>query len=413
MNYRRRLIAALLAPVMMAGFGAAEKVQAAGYALFTQGATALGQGNAVTAHNDSPNTIFYNPALMNKLEGTQLDIGTTAIFASHDFESAIPGSTSTNHAVFFPSTFYATHQFNDKVSAGLGIFNPFGLGTRWDDTWEGRFLATKSDLTSFNFNPVVSYRIIPSLSVAAGVDVILLDATLQRKLPTTGSPLDPGIGQKFQGHGNGVGFNVAAAYDVTKEVSVGVSYRSEVEVDVDGESSTWLKVTPFDSKGHTSVRLPQQLTAGISYQVSAPLIMEAGIRWEGWSAFKDLKVTQDNGQFVPPSQRNWHDTLGMNVGGKYRLNDTTALMAGYIYGHNAVPGYTFDPSIPDSDTHIFCVGTDLSYQKFRVALAYAYQYYVDRTKNNSVGFPFLPPNYANGEYESDAHLLSVEFGYKF
>jgi long-chain fatty acid transport protein len=412
MNYRGGLVAALLAPLMALGFGAAETVQASGYAVFTQGASALGQGNAVTAHTDSPNTIFYNPALMNKLDGTQLDVGTTMIYSKHHFESStFPGYDSSNESLFFPSTVYATHKFNDKVSAGLGIFNPFGLGTEWDDDWEGRFLATKSWLTTFNFNPVIAYQVIPSLSVAVGLDVIYLDATLERMLPASGTVF--GIGQKFKGDGTGVGFNVAAAYDVTKDIAVGVSYRSEVEIDVDGRSSTWVKLTPVDSKGHTSVRLPQQLTAGVSYQVIDPLILEAGIRWEGWSAFRELKITLDNGQFAPPSERNWHDTLGMNFGGKYQVNDTLAVKAGYIYGQNAVPTYTFDPSIPDSDTHIFCVGTDLNYQPYRIALAYAYQHYVDRIKNNSVGFPLLPPNYANGKYQSDAHLFSLELGYKF
>jgi long-chain fatty acid transport protein len=413
MSCRRGLFAVLLAPMLALGFGAAETVHASGYAVFTQGASALGQGNAVAAHTDSPNTIFYNPALMTKLDGTQLDIGTTMIYSTHDYNSPFPGLDSSNSSFFFPSTIYATHKINDKAAAGIGIFNPFGLGTEWDENWQGRFLATKSYLTTFNFNPVVAYRVIPQLSVAAGLDVIYLDAKLQRKLPTTGTPTDPGFGQQFKGDGTGVGFNVAAAYDITDDATIGVSYRSEVEVDIDGRSSTWAKFSPFDTKGHTSVRLPQQLTAGVSYRVIEPLIVEAGMRWEGWSSFRELKITLDNGQFAPPSERNWHDTIGVNFGGTYKLNDKVALKAGYIYGENAVPNSTFDPSIPDSDTHIFCLGTDLNYQPFRIALAYAWQHYVDRTKNNSVGFPILPPHYADGEYQSDAHLFSLELGYKF
>lgn len=415
MNYRKGLVAALFAPVISLGIGTTA-AHAAGFALFTQGASALGQGNAVTAHTDSPNTIFFNPALMNKLDGTRLDIGTTFIFSSHDYRSSLTDSTSSDDSVFFPSTFYVSHKFNDSLSAGLGVFNPFGLSTDWPDDWEGRYIATKSELTTYNINPVVSYRIFPALSFAAGMDVIFLDATLQRQLPAAALGLTgPDLQQKFDGDGVGFGFNLAAAYDVTNDITVGVSYRSEVDVDIDGDASINGQEI---AKGKTKVTLPAQVTAGVAYQVIDPLTVEVGLRWEGWSSYKNQTIHLDNGQtdFTP---RNWHDTLGMNVGGKYRLSDSWAVMAGYIYGSNAVPSYTFDPSIPDSDTHIFCLGTDWNYRQWKVAGSYAYQMYVDRHKNNDVGStfdvapPFTSSVKANGKYENDAHLLAIELGYKF
>lgn len=417
MNYRKVLLATMLAPLVAVGSGAASKAHAAGYAVFTHGASALGQGNAVTAHTDNPSTIFYNPALINKLEGTQFQVGTTAIITSREFESNQPGGSSTsNDSVFFPSTFYATHKFNDKVSAGLGVFNPFGLGTEWEENWDGRYIATKSELTTFNINPVVSYRVIPSLAVAVGLDVILLDATLERKLNSLvlGIP-GPGfdIDQKFEGDGTGIGFNVGVAYDVFKNVTLGASYRSEVEVDIKGDSSTSLSVTPLDSKGKTTIKLPQQITAGIAYQVTAPLVVEAGIRWEDWSVFKELQLGLDNGTPVPATQRDWHDTFGINVGGKYRLNDTHAVSLGYVYGNTAVPDSTFDPSIPDAKTHVFCVGADTNYHDFNIAFSYAYQLYENRTKQNDVGASPLPTTAANGKYQTDAHLLALSLGYKF
>ena len=414
MTYKKALLAALLAPLIGLGGGATKSVQAAGYAVFTQGASALGQGNAVTAHSDSPSTVFYNPALINKLDGTQLELGSTAIFSSRKFESSQTGASTSSDAAFFPSTLYVTHKFNDAVSAGLGVFTPFGLGTQWEDDWEGRYLATRSKLQSFDINPALSYRIIPSLAVAAGLDVVLVDATLERRIPSAalgipGPPFD--IRQQFKGDGTGVGFNVGLAYELNKGISFGASYRSEVKVDIEGEAGTSLMVTPLDSKGKTSITLPQQLTAGVAYQVTAPLLVEAGVRWEGWSAFKKLQLTLDNGTPIPATRRDWHDSFGLNLGGKYRVNETVAVMAGYVYGNSAVPDSTFDPSIPDADTHVFCVGTDLSYQRFKIGLSYAYQRYENRTKNNSVD-PLLPPNYADGIYKNDAHLLALSIGYR-
>ena len=411
---KKALLAALLAPLIGFGSGATKSAEAAGYAIFTQGASPLGQGNAATAHSDSPSTVFYNPALLNRLDGTQIELGSTAIFSSRRFESAQTGGATSNEAVFFPSTLYASHKFSDALSAGLGVFTPFGLGTQWEDDWEGRYLATRSKLQSFDINPALSYRIVPSLAVAAGLDVVLVDATLERRIPSAalgipGPPFD--IRQKFKGDGTGVGFNVGLAYEPIKGISLGASYRSEVKVDIEGEASTSLTGTPLDSKGKTSITLPQQLTAGVAYQVTPPLIVEAGIRWEGWSAFEKLQLTLDNGTPIPATQRNWHDSFGLNLGGKYRVNDTVAVLAGYVYGNSAVPDGTFDPSIPDADTHVFCIGTELNHQRFKIGLSYAYQRYENRTKNNSVD-PLLPPHYADGTYKNDAHLLALSIGYR-
>jgi len=391
----------------------ATAAHAAGYAVFTQGASALAQGNAVTAHSDSPSSIFFNPALINGLAGTQLEVGSTAVFSAHDFQSALPGGSATsNESTFYPSTVFLTHQLNEQLSVGLGIFNPFGLGTDWGEGWEGRYLATKSTLQTFDINPVLSYRVTPTLSLAAGLDVTLADATLEKKLPPAVFGTLSDLGQKFAGNGVGVGFNLAAAWQPNDLLSLGVSYRSQSAVKLSGQSSTSLGVTPFDSQGHTWLRLPPQFTAGVAYRVGEPLVVEAGLRWEGWSAFRSQLLTLDSGAPVPPISRNWHDTLGLNLGGRYRLNDSTSLLAGYIYGADAVPDSTFDPSIPDADTHIFCLGAEIKHRRFTVALAYAYQLYLDRIKNNTLT-PLLPSHYADGKYQSDAHLLAVSVGYRF
>ncbi|WP_224962886.1 OmpP1/FadL family transporter [Geomonas subterranea] len=425
MNYRKSLIAGVLASAVTLGAGAPSGAHAAGYAVFTHGASALGQGNAVTAHTSDASTIFYNPALMNKLEGTQLQIGTTAIFSSREYASSIGGSPSSDESVFFPSHIYITHKFNDRVSAGLGIFNPFGLGTKWNDDWDGRYIATRSNLRTFDINPVLSYRVLPSLSLAAGVDVMLLDATLQRKIPSAAlTPLlgyDPGtdINQKFKGDGTGVGFNVAAAWEPCEHLTVGASYRSQVYVDISGDA-TFASPTPLappvtvlNSGGKTDLTLPPQFTAAVAFKGIDKLTLEAGVRWEGWSKFQNLDIRLDNHNrsFTP---RDWKDNWGLNLGGRYQVDPKVALLAGYVYGDSVVPDSTFDPSIPDAKTHVFCAGTDLDLKPFTVAVAYGYQYYENRNKNNAIyGVPGVAATSANGKYQSDAHLVAVSLGYKF
>lgn len=419
MNHRKGLLGTFLAPLLVLGCGGLAELHAAGYAVFTHGASALGQGNAVTAHSGDPSTIFYNPALMSKLDGTQIQIGTTAILSSREYESSVGGNDASGDSAHFPSHLYVTHKFNDQVSAGLGIFNPFGLGTTWSDSWDGRYLATDSKLTTFNINPVVSYRVLPSLTLAAGLDVVLLDATLQKKVPSAALAAQLGyapgtdINQKFKGDGTGVGFNVGAAYDICDHLTVGASYRSQVHIDIEGDAS-FTSPTPLvppvsvlNSGGKTKLTLPPQFTAGVAFKGVDKLVLEAGIRWEGWSKFKELNIQLDNGSSsVTP--RNWKDNWGLNLGGRYQLDDTVALLAGYVYGDSAVPNSTFEPAIPDAKTHVFCAGTDLNFKPVTVAFSYGYQYYENRNRSQS----YLSP-LADGKYQSDAHLLALSLGYKF
>jgi long-chain fatty acid transport protein len=408
-----------------------QNADGSGFGIFTQSASSLGQGSAVVAHTDSPSTIFFNPALMNKLEGTQVEIGTTLLFPERNFRSDSTGNTyETKDEVFFPSTFYATHKFNEKISAGLGVFNPFGLGTDWGGNWEGRYLATKSEMATYDINPAVSFQILPGLSLAAGLDILVLDATLENKINLSGvaglpAGTLPDAGQKFSGDGTGIGFNIGMAADLGKDVSLGVSYRSEIKVDAEGNVSFDIpNGIPdalsglFPNTGaKTQITLPQQVYAGIAYKGFDPLTMEVGMRWEDWSSFNQLKIDFDQpvaGSTTAIQARNWKDTFAIDFGARYKINDTVSLLGGYLYGQNPVPDSTFEPAIPDSDTHLFCVGTDLNFHKFSIALAYAYQLQLDRTKNNSLGDPVSPgTGTANGKYSTDIQLVAASLAYRF
>lgn len=387
-----------------------------GFAVYTQDASALGQGNAMIAHADGPAAIFFNPALLNKLEGTQVEVGTTLIFPSRKFKSDLSSTEyETEYSVFYPSTFYISHRFDDKVSAGLGVFSPFGLGTDWGEDWEGRYITTRSEMKTFNFNPAISYQIMSNLSVAAGVDFILLDAILERKINLSSLGL-PDANQKFSGDGRGVGYNLGVLYDINEDTSLGASYRSEVSVDIAGDATFNLPSPAFsatfpNTAGETYITLPQQVHAGISYKGFEALIIEAGVRWEGWSSYDELKFDFEQpiaGNTTVAYEKDWRDTWTGNVGAQYQLNDAVSLRAGYLYGGNPVPDKTFEPSIPDSNTHIFTIGTGLKSQRMKIDLAYAYQMLESREKNNTIG-----ATSANGRYDSRLHLIGISLTYLF
>lgn len=401
-----------------------------GFAIYTQSASSLAQSAATIAHAEDPSAIFFNPALINKLSGTQTQVGTTFIFPSREFKSDRTGKTEeTEDNFFFPSTFYTTHKFNNKLSAGLGVFTPFGLSTDWPDDWEGRYIATKSEMETYNLNPVLSYRLTPGITMAAGLNYLWLDASLQKKINFSPYGLPDGE-QKFEGDGDGFGYNLGFLLEPHEDIAVGVSYRSEIEVDIDDADATFRlpNQTPtsirslFPNTGaNTEIDLPQQFHFGVCYKGFSPFTIEAGLRWEGWSSFDRLKIDLDDpvaGKKAAITNRDWEDTWSGNLGLKYQLNKYIALLGGYLYQDNPVPDKTFDPSIPDANGHLFSLGTNLKYESFRFSFALAFQHLESRSKDNAVddnsNDEYINSlTSANGEYESDLYMFGVDLTYVF
>ena len=401
----------------------------AGFTINSQGATALGQGNSVIAHTDDPSSVFFNPALINKLDGTQIEIGTTMLIPSTSFHSDVTGRDfKTEDDVFFPSTLFVTHKFSDRLSAGFGIFSNFGLSTNWPDDWEGRFITTKSELKTYTINPAISYKPIPHLTVAAGVDVIFLDAELNKKL--NAAPLGlPDIPQRLKGDDTAVGFNLGLLVELSDNLSVGGAYRSRINADIDGNVSHGLPAgmpAPVASlfpntPARMTLKLPAQANFGIAYKGFKNLTLEVGGRWEEWSSFKELRIKTDqpiagNSEILIP--KDWKDIYSVNAGARYQVSKALALMAGYIHENGPIPDSTFDPSIPDNGSNIFLVGADLRYKNFLFSLAYDYQRVPSRNKSNAVdGNPVdgvvNPAATANGRYKTHLHIVGVSITYRF
>ena len=161
------------AVLMILGLVMPTLVMASGYGIFTQGASGLGQANAVVAHTTGPSSVYFNPALINDVPGRQIEVGTTAVYSDRDIDYTGGGSENGDSAWNFPSTFYYTHQANDKLTSGLGIFFPFGLSNEWDDHYDGRYIGTSGEMLTVNINPAVSYRVTDRLSLAVGLGIAI------------------------------------------------------------------------------------------------------------------------------------------------------------------------------------------------------------------------------------------------
>lgn len=205
---------------------------AGGFQINEHGARATGMAGAF-ATSYAPISIFYNPAGLTYLKGTNFSIGTTLIFPSARFRGPYQFNTTQEtkmvKQVFYPSNLYLTHTFESGFAIGIGVFNPYGLGSKWPEDWLGRAITVESDLKTFYINPTIAYKFSDELSIGAGFDFVYSTVTLTRKITS----FTPEVDVKLSGDGTGVGFNVGWLLKLDP-VSVGFSYRSQVKVNYSG-----------------------------------------------------------------------------------------------------------------------------------------------------------------------------------
>src|SRR5881628_3485987 len=161
---------------------------AGGVSFTEQGAAASGKANAFTGEANDPSAIFYNPAGITQLPGTQLMIGTSIVKLDSTFRCSTTPCENSQLQDQFPIIphFYITHRFkqwDERVSIGLGVYTPFGIVVDWPDNWQGRFNTTNARLRVTGYNHTVAYQVTPGFSVAAGIRIVDAGAEFEQKIP--------------------------------------------------------------------------------------------------------------------------------------------------------------------------------------------------------------------------------------
>lgn len=379
-----------------------------GFLVYTHDAAATGMGLAYTAQADRPSAVFYNPAAINQLEGTNISAGGSLIIPRTTYRSPTGSETEMDHHTYFLPNFFVTHKINDKFAAGFGVFCPFGLSTDWPSDWEGRYISTLAEIRTLFLNPVISWQVHPRLSLAVGFNSVLSDVELRSAVDLSAFGLPDGESD-LDGDGSGQGFNLGLLFQVTDDVTFGVSYRSPVDVDYNGQATFDPLAGLFFPNGNVSIDidLPAILAVGLSTTYIKNWTFEFDLYWVDWATMDTLLINYHNP--LPPDQpiiRNWKDVFFYSLGARYQLNESIVLRGGYMFRNTPVPESTLDPLIPDADNHIVTVGAGYQRGGLSVDAAYMAVIYEDRTTNKNIR-PF------NGTYESSCNLIGLNLQYLF
>ena len=412
-----------------------------GYQLNEQGARAVGMGGAFAARASDPSAIYFNPAGLGFQTGTNVLAGFNLILPTTTFDgSGIQRAvqTKTNSQVFTPFNVYGSYQINDQLVVGLGIYNPFGLGTQWPDKWGqmitipgspysnlylGSASSVNASVATYYFNPTIAYKFNDQLSVGLGVSYVYGSVSMSQTNPVitpTGTFLGGYFKSQLDGTGHGFNVDIGVIYKPIDKLSVGLSYRTTTKIDFSGNATFsnidlaapyWAAVSQGypGGTGTATLPMPGNLYAGVAYQLMQDLTIEGNFQFVQWSSFDVLKINLSpvvpGGQSVENLQKNWNDAYIFRLGAEYMLDNQCTVRAGVIEDLTPQPASKTEPMLPDADRTDLTIGGGYKIsQNLNVDVAYMLVLF---SKKDATATS-LP-----GTYNSTAHIISLNLGYSF
>jgi long-chain fatty acid transport protein len=399
-----------------------------GFDLPDQDAFAVGRGLAVVATADNPSAIFYNPAGLTQLTGTHLEAGIYGIYLDPQFTPNGGGNTFHNQDPFggVPQLFLVHGNDKQTFSFGLGIYAPSGLNVKWQDGTGFRTLGTLGSLAQFAINPVVAFKLLPSLSIGGGLSANYANLDLRQGILWPGQPFDQ---FRFQGDGWGLEGNAGLLWQPLQKISVGLALQTGMKTDLDGYTTAYNSVAtplaqpPFfypafstRTSAKADFRFPLKAEAGLSYRPTTNWNVEADADYTDWNSMGTVNIQQAHA-FPPlfpqdiavPLQ--WKSSWYFELGATRYFGDGWHVSAGYLFNQNAVPSAHYNVLVADEDRHFFSVGLGRKCKNFDFDIAYQFGFGPDRTVSGSA--PSATGQTANGTYGFISHAIAVSLGWHF
>lgn len=438
---RRMFVATALA-------GAITQVHAAGFALIEQGVSGLGSAYAgAAASAEDASTIFYNPAGLTYLQGSQFVVAGHLVKPSAEFSGSattalgapITGGMGgdAGDLALVPNLYYSRRLPNDFVF-GLGINAPFGLKTEYDADWVGRYHAIESEVKTVNINPSIAYKAAPNLSVGVGVSAQYIEATLSQAVDQNsvcvarqvagGVPVASAIAgcAAVSGDATGTvegddwsfGYNIGIIYEAGTNTRVGFAYRSKIKQELEGDAAFANAHPAFTMQNvfvptsvTADVTLPETASLSLYHAVSPTLALLADVSWTRWSRFDELRIQYASAQPDSVTPENWDNSVRYSLGLHYRYNSAWLLRAGLAYDEEPIPDAQHrTPRIPGNDRTWLAFGANYRYSpalSFDVGYAHLF---VDDTP---IDASTLTAGTLIGTYDADVNILSAQVNWSF
>ncbi|HEY4650349.1 MAG TPA: outer membrane protein transport protein [Pontibacter sp.] len=408
-------ILALLGSTLLTG-----TAMAGGYQVNLASQRQIGMGHTGTGLNTGTSSIFFNPGAMAQARNG-VTIGASAIISKIAYQGPDYSEAEADNPTGTPFQVYGVYGISEKFKVGLGVYTPFGSTVKWGTEWYGRKGLNELSLQAIYIQPTVSYQLTEKLGIGAGVTYTIGSVNLKRTLPVEGENGAEGHIELDGDAKSAFGYNVGIFFQATDKLSLGVNYRSKVDVEVEEGDVTFTDIDklptaarpnfPSGAQFDASLPLPATLSFGIGYQATEKLTLAADISHVAWSEYKELRfdfTKPIGGNTSSASARNYEDAFIYRIGAEYQATDALTLRAGAYLDKTPVQEGYLTPETPDADSRGLSAGIGYAFSdKFSVDASFLYINKKQRTDeaNLSNGIP--------GTFKSIAYIPGIALNYNF
>jgi long-chain fatty acid transport protein len=381
---------------------AAGSLHAQGASIHPHSGCALGRNSAGVAEpcNDG-SAVYYNPAAIVRSKSVA-SLGSLAIFASDEFTFDTGRSFQGTQPTQFAPHVWLTAPITSTITAGLGAWAPYGLSTKWDTDFEGRFFGWDNTLRAIYLQPTIAIELMHG-KLALGLGGVAVNGfvELNQRLDLSRT-LIPGSTVPFSALGVPDGtdfanadlevddwafsFDVGVQYRASDRWAFGARYLHSAKLDLSG-SATFKQIetgirlpagnpfglpagTPLDAilaalfqygatlghQGLTSeLTMPNQAVIGASYSPISKVKLFLDYQWTRWDQWDEAVLSFG----IAPSDTlllDFHDASTFRLAAEYAPRDALMVRAGLLHNTDAAPDVSNTPLLPEAPRTSFTAG---------------------------------------------------------
>ncbi|WP_410477657.1 long-chain fatty acid transporter FadL [Pantoea sp.] len=405
-------------------------VYAAGFQLNEFSSAGLGRAySGEGAMGDTAASASRNPATMALMDRPMFSVGAVFIDPDVDITGNSPTGRSLDASNIAPTQWvpniHYVQPINDQWWIGASATSNYGLATEFNDGYTAGGYGGKTDLMTGNLNLSTAYRLNEHFSFGVGFDAVYARAKIERYAGEAGAalgiPADTQVAH-LKGDEWGYGWNAGILYEVDKNNRFGLSYRSEVKVDFDGDYKSSLPTSinrinqaanlglPYATGGSTipgalTLNLPEMWEISGWHKVAPQWAVHYSMAYTSWSQFQELKATGSSGQTLFYKDESFKDAYRIALGTTYYYDQNWTFRTGIAFDDSPVPADKRSISIPDQDRLWLSAGASYAFNddaSVDVGVSYMHGQHVTVEEGpytfNSVG---------------KAWLYGANFNYKF
>lgn len=422
------------ATALICALAASGSAHASGFQVRETSGTLQGSSFAgMSTLSSDASTMFYNPGTVGQYDETSYSVGGTLIVpvakaknvsasggtlnSTQNFSGA-SGEDMANDA-FVPNA-YAVWKLNDQLNLGISIASPWGLVTDYDDNFAGRYYGTTSSIKTINIKPVLAYRFDNGLSIGAGPQIQQMDAELSKAVDNLA-----GAGEgnsKVSGDSVDYGWTAGVNWEMTPSTSVGLSYISEVEHDLEGkidfDSAAEGFAAPYvDRNAKATVATPESITFGISQKLGDQWTVMADAQWTNWNSIDTLTFNFDGLTNAAVTTSNssseaykWGSAWFGSLGARYQYDENWAFSGGVAYDETPIKDEHRNVRLPDSDRYWVSLGATYKAADWAdVSLGYSHIF----AKDAKVNLSNTQLGSYSASYEAHVDIIALQAKFKF